>query len=347
MSAGAALLCVLLQAAASPAPADDVAFVELRHARETCFAGEEVPLSLRFGFEQAFLADGLVPLFRRQLDVPAQLAASWLDGLPGARVTLVPPAPGAARTVAANDAVAAVERLPDEDRGGRAFAVFALDLRLSAASPGALELDAPVLRFARASAFADDLAQGRVAADPTPVEVAGSPLHLAVQALPEEGRPPSFSGAVGRFTAAAEASPRSLAPGQGLKLVLTLAGTGNLAGFEAPALELPGFHVRGYVEEQVPGRRAITYDLAPPAEGVALIPPIDFAFFDPEPPGAYRVARTEPLALERLPAPGAAAPDTQAERRQGNAWIALAAFVLALGAALAALALRARRAKTA
>lgn len=332
-------------AAQEPAQAlADDAFVELRCPRATCFAGEEVEVGVRFGFDAAFLAEGLVPLFRRRLDVPAQIAAPWLDGLADAAVRLRPPPAGAGSTLAVNDDEAGAARLPDEDRGGRAFAVFELAAVVVPRAPGELELGAPSLRFAGATRFEDDLAQGRVAMDRTEVELAGEPLRLSVLALPEEGRPAGFTGAVGSFALAAEASPRSLTAGTSLKLVLSISGSGDLYGFEAPALDdLPGFHSRGHVEERAAELRVITYDLAPRGPEVAAVPPIELPFFDPEPPGAYRLARSEAIALSVLPAaePEGSQPPP-AETGGGRRRFAVIAAGLALCGAAAALVLAAR-----
>jgi hypothetical protein len=343
----AALLLALALAPSAAGPraqgeAED-AFVELRCARTTRFAGEEVPVSLCFGFEAGLFAEGLVPLFRRPLDVPAQVAAPWLGGLAGAAVRLVPPPPGAGSTLAVNEDVASAVRLSDEERAGRTFAVFELAAAVLPPAPGELELGAPRLRFARATAFEDDLAQGRVATDRTEVEVAGLALLLTVLPLPEEGRPAGFTGAVGRFELAAEASPLTLPAGTSLKLVLSIGGSGDLYAFEAPLLDdLPGFHSRGHVEEPAALQRVITYDLAPRGPEVAAVPAIELPFFDPEPPGAYRLARSAPIALEVLPAapPEGGAP---VSARGGLRRSAVLAAVLALGGAAAALVLWVRR----
>ena len=60
--------------------------------------------------------------------------------------------------------------------------------------------------------------------------------RMKVQALPKEGRPESFTGAIGQFTLDAEASPKSAAAGEPLTLTLSLAGRGNFDAIAAPAL---------------------------------------------------------------------------------------------------------------
>src|SRR5688572_1604869 len=61
--------------------------VEIVAPRASCFVGEEVALVLRLAFEAEFLESQMVQLFRYPLDVPAQVQAPWLAGLPCARMT--------------------------------------------------------------------------------------------------------------------------------------------------------------------------------------------------------------------------------------------------------------------
>ncbi len=57
-------------------------------------------------------------------------------------------------------------------------------------------------------------------------------LPFEVKALPEEGRPADFSGALGKFTLEAELSPEELMAGDIAKLTLTLKGKGYTNGAE-------------------------------------------------------------------------------------------------------------------
>jgi hypothetical protein len=143
-----------------------------------------------------------------------------------------------------------------------------------------------------------------VPADREDVSVTGNALKLYILPLPEEGRPPEFTGAVGRFTVSARADVRALRLGESLRCSLEVEGEGNLMFFRAPRLEgFGGFHVYGHIDEKSDGTRTITYDMAPLDEAVTAIPSIPFTYFDPGPPAGYRTVRTRPIPLEVMPIP--------------------------------------------
>jgi hypothetical protein len=307
-------LALPLQDVGAAGQAGEHAFLELSAARSSCYVHEVLRVELRFGFERDFLQTRLIQPFQRRLDVPAQLHAGWLEGLPCAEPLPAAEAVDPGASFALEETVARARRLGDEQRDGRAFAVFALDRQLHVTCPGLLELQAPYLRFAYATRFEQDVFGERVALDRRDEVVAGQPLRLEVLPLPEAGRPAGFTGAVGRLDLRAEASPRELAVGESLKLALTIEGRGDLDHFEPPRLErLEGLRVLGWVEQRAPGRRTVVYDLAPLDERVAAVPAVALPYFDPGPPARYRTARTEPLAITVRPRPapadGTAAPD--------------------------------------
>jgi hypothetical protein len=59
---------------------------------------------------------------------------------------------------------------------------------------------------------------------------------LQVQALPREGRPANFSGAIGQFSLDAAASPKQAASGEPVNLNLTVEGRGNFQAISPPVL---------------------------------------------------------------------------------------------------------------
>lgn len=274
------------------------AFVELATPRDTYYVQESIRLRLRLGFEREFFEENGIQLFHRRLDVPLQLEAPWLENLPGA-ILLAGEAdgPGGPRlSFALGDDRAEAAQVEDRLVEGRTFTVLELERSYLPTTPGPLAIPAPLLRFAYATRFEEDFINGRVPADRREASVTGQPLTLTILPLPAEGRPDEFSGAVGRFAVRAEARARD--EGDGLELVLTIEGEGNLGGFEAPRLDgLQGFHVYGRIEERSGTRRAFTYDLAPLAATVREVPPIPFTFFDAGPPAGYRTVRTAPIPL--------------------------------------------------
>jgi oxygen tolerance protein BatD len=290
--------------------ADPRAFVEVVAERTTPFVGEAVRVRLRFGFERAFLERDVVPLFGRRLDVPVQLRARTLEDESGVGPDDEPDG-GRRVTFALGERVAEAAAVEDRVDGGRTFAVFEIVRRIVPRASGALLIPAPHLRFAYATRFEESLIDGRVPADRREAVVAGRTLRLDVRPIPNAGRPAEFTGAVGRFTLAADATPRSAAVGESVKLALAFEGEGDLALFEPPSLaDLDGFHVRGRIESTDAGgrRRTVTYDLAPLRAGAGEIPPIAFAWFDVRDPAGYRTLRTPAIPLDVRPSKESAAP---------------------------------------
>jgi hypothetical protein len=130
--------------------------------------------------------------------------------------------------------------------------------------------------------------------------------------LPTEGRPASFSGAVGRYEINAFAVPTNVRVGDPIELVIDISGQPietipgpDLAAntelnedFRVPTEILAGT-VRG-------NSKRFTQTIRAKRADVKNIPPIEFSYFDPQ-AGQYAVARSEPIpvlvsAVEQLDA---------------------------------------------
>lgn len=319
--------------------AEGHAFVAVEVASELCYVGQEVRVRISFGFEERFAAHNLLQLFQRRLDVPAQLEVPWGEELPG------PAAADRERVAfALGEGLAEGLRAGERVRDGRRYEVVELERGVVLRSAGTRVLAAPRLRFAYATRFAEDLVRGRVPADRVEAFVAGNEVTLHAEPLPEEGRPPDFGGAVGRFDVRAEATPRALRVGESLRLVLRVEGEGRMDAFEPPRLDaLRGFHVRGRTDEVRGSMRELVVDLAPVSEQVREVPAIRFAFFDPGPPAGYRSASTEPIPLDVRPAAeGAAGEGKDAEDAEDATAPPATRIVLSILTGLAVLWLAAR-----
>jgi hypothetical protein len=274
------------------------AFVEMATDRNTYFVQEPIRLVVRLGIERAFLEKNVQQLSVQSLDVPVQLVARWLDDLPGA-VVLHSEDPGrdVRQSLALNDGRGLAARVDDRTVDGRAFTVLEIERRYLPSHAGELVIPEPSLRYLYATRFEEDFVNGRRAADQQEALVRGAPLTLRIEPLPDAGRPAEFTGAVGRFTIADQASPRELTVGGSLKLAVTIEGEGNLELSEPPRLSaLEHFHVYGKIEETSKARRTITYDLMPLSADVTEVPQIPFAFFDPV-ARAYRSLRTPAIPI--------------------------------------------------
>jgi hypothetical protein len=323
--------------------ASGLAFVELGAARDTYLAGEAFRLRLRFGFERESLP-GLVQLFPRPLDLPAQVLAPGLEHLDGAHFLGAEEQEEGASFVL-GERIARATRAADEERAGRVYAVFEYERALAATRPGELVLAAPLLGFAHATSFREDFVLGAVPLDRRHLSVHGRATSITILPLPEEGRPPEFTGAIGRFTLRASAEPRELVEGQSLKLTVVVEGEGDLSRSEPPHPDgLAGFHLQGTLVERGPERLTAIHDLVARSTTVRAIPPLRFAFFETTPPAGYRTLATEPIPIVvRPPAASEAQPSTTDTGPSGRGHFLVRWLPWAILLAALALAWRARR----
>lgn len=289
-----------------PGPAAGRAFVGLASPRSTAYVGEVVSVSLLVDVDRAWFEAHAVPLFQRRLDLPLRVevpdlaAPGRMRPLPSAAADAAAPA---TRTLslALNDDVVEAREEGSSPRAG--LTRLRLERRFLAVEPGELRWQAPTLRFSWAHRFREGLLGERVPEGTRAERIAGEDLLLRVQPLPIEGRPASFGGAVGAYRVRAEADRDRVQVGERLRLTLTLEGAGNLETLEAPLRVAPeGFHVYGVLDDRRPGRRTLVAEIAPLEASLRAIPALPFAYFDPQPPGAFREIRTGTLPLEVRPA---------------------------------------------
>jgi hypothetical protein len=309
--------------------------------------GQTLRVRVAFGLEQTFLDERAIQPFHLALDAPVHVGVAWLDGASGARAS-GPVRPTRGPTLALEGALAHATRETDRVRDGRRYRTWSFERDYVLERPGELVLAAPRLSFAWATTYADDLLRGRVPTDRVDAFALGEPLCVEVLPLPEEGRPPDFTGAIGSFAARVEA-PAEVEVGRELPLVLEITGPGNHGAFGAPRLALDGFRVLGTTSESSAERTLFRYDLVATRADVRAVPAIELPFFDPGPPPAYRAARTAPLPITvRGGDPTAHASDARAAPADDGPWrpgpLELLAAVVA-PFALVLLLLAARRAR--
>ena len=137
-----------------------------------------------------------------------------------------------------------------------------------------------------------------------PVTLSSEALRVVAKSLPS-GAPPAFDGAVGQFALDAALGTDSVEAGEAVELTARLEGTGNLATVSPPVVNPPpDFEtyepsVETDVDrsgERVRGTKTFTYTLVPQSNGRYTLPPVTFAYFDPE-TEAYETLRSEPMAL--------------------------------------------------
>lgn len=131
------------------------------------------------------------------------------------------------------------------------------------------------------------------------------PRFLEVVPLPEQGRPESFSGAVGRFRLTVSPDRQEARVNDAIVLKVRVDGEGNVRPVGPLALP-PLADFKAYdpkVEEKsvaegdrLRGSKVWDFVLLPLAPGPQEIPPIEFSYFDPQ-SGRYHTLRSSPIRL--------------------------------------------------
>lgn len=139
-----------------------------------------------------------------------------------------------------------------------------------------------------------------------------SPLSIKVLPLPREGRPASFTGAVGDYHLEVSTDRTESRVNDALSLRVSLAGQGQIRTAGQPALPTlvdfrtfdPTVEETGsFQNSKLVGSRSWEYVLVPLAPGEQSIPPVVFSYFDPS-AGEYRTLRSDPVPLQIARAEG-------------------------------------------
>ncbi|MCC7137237.1 MAG: BatD family protein [Planctomycetes bacterium] len=340
VAAAVALFVARAAPAAAEAPTPPRAFVEVVVRPSRPFVEQPVDVVLRVGVESRRFADAAVPMSGRALSLPVHAGGVDLARLDG--LVAVPSRGGAspegASTLAWGDDVVAATRVGAERRDETTYDVYEVVRRVLFERAGPVAFPAPTLRYAWGARFDEDLLDGRVAVDVRAERVVGSASTVDVAPLPDEGRPASFSGIVGRYAVTASLDRDAIDLGGSARLTVHFVGDGNLDVRAVPALgDLAGFHTFGRLAAPQDGAAA-TWDVAPTSADVTSVPSMRFAAFDPTPPARYVELVTAPIPLRVRPASGPASAPSPA-RADGGEDGGGGAVVVALALGFAALAI--------
>lgn len=277
--------------------AGDLMFAEMVADKQTVFVGEAVPVELRV-----------------YVDANVRWQPERMPEFQGDGYTAAKPTQARAKIVT---------------REGRQYNMVAFRSVISAVKDGPVEIGpvtVPVVaelpqprRRDRAfgSPFRDPFFErffGDAFGDmaiPRQVTMQAAPLALTVKALPADGRPPSFTGAVGEFTIDSDASPVRVKAGDPVTVTVTVAGRGNFALVKEPQMAAdpkwraypPAAKFEPEEETEMRGRKRFELALVP-ENGAATVPVFEFSYFDPK-AERYVTLRTDPLPVAVTPAPGA------------------------------------------
>ncbi len=155
-----------------------------------------------------------------------------------------------------------------------------------------------------------DFFGGRVMSQVQKTVSAGSKT-LQVKPLPEQGRPASFTGAVGDFELKLIPSKTELNATESLQARLEVKGTGNLKLFQLPKLTLPS-SLEVYEPEHnqnirtsltgMQGGIADNYTIVPQFKGKYPIAPVEFSYFDLK-TETYKTISSQELVINVLEGP--------------------------------------------
>ncbi|MEO8604640.1 MAG: BatD family protein [bacterium] len=202
---------------------------------------------------------------------------------------------------------------PEQDTeviDGRRFTTVRLRSTMTMLRPGPIDLHATMaMNIATARRGADPFFDQVFGGNTKAVQLDADPVVVTVLPLPEAGKPPDFTGALGRFTFALDAKPTALDAGDPITLRMTIGGHGNLAGVNPPAVPV-GDAFRRYDAQPVKGEdspteRVFEQVLIPKRPEVREVPAVRFSFFDPD-ARAYQTITRGPIPIEVHAATGKA-----------------------------------------
>lgn len=266
--------------------ADGAAFVRLALPKHDVYVGESVPVDIEVGMRAGFVTS--------------------LNGLPtfkGGDFTLNNLSHQPER----------VERMVD----GKPFEVLIWHSVLAAVKPGefSLSVETPLTVRVRTQSQResrlDDLLGDPFLQNffgPTvqkEVTVSSPSTEFKVLALPAEGRPADFSGAIGTFKIANELSSRKGMAGDPLTLKMRVSGTGNFDRVNSAMLDdvdgwktyPPKSNFTAGDAIGYKGEKTFEQPVIPALSGTQTLPALSFSYFNPT-TRKYETARGEPLSVE-------------------------------------------------
>ncbi|HIP48859.1 MAG TPA: protein BatD [Lutibacter sp.] len=129
---------------------------------------------------------------------------------------------------------------------------------------------------------------------------------VQVKALPLEGKPVDFTGAVGAYKMAVTTSKNTLKASESTQIEVKISGKGNLKLFEIPKLVVPA-DLEVYTPERklksrttlsgLKGSIADNYSIVPEYKGKYIIPSVSFSFFNPK-DKQYHSLTSEEIIIE-------------------------------------------------
>lgn len=185
--------------------------------------------------------------------------------------------------------------VPAREFSGRRYEAHVFQRALFGIAPGHVTIAAPELTYylPQSSSYFSREERHVVRAES---------LGLIVRALPGDGRPSDFSGAVGALRIYADLDSAMARVGDPLVLTVRVEGTGNVKLFPRPTVEVPwASSVPGSERVQVDssgtlvrGVKEFDFILTPTRPGAVHLPVLRYSYFDPY-HAAYKWAESTPV----------------------------------------------------
>lgn len=268
---------------------DGSAYIKLSAPRREVYVGESIPVEIELGMRSGFVTS--------------------LNGLPkltGDDFTLNYLSHQPERS----------EKMID----GQAFVLLTWRSVLSVVKPGSFPLSAEVpltvkirTRPRRESAlddqFGDPFWQNFFGASvPKDIDVQSPAQELKVLALPAEGRPADFHGAIGSFAIESDVTPAKADVGDPLTLTMRVVGSGNFDRVDSTMLDHLE-HWKTYPPKSTfntndplkhKGEKVFEQPLIASQPGPQTVPPLSFSYFDPS-TKRYETAHSAQLRVTIAP----------------------------------------------
>jgi len=274
---------------AAPDPVDEgkLAFAEMLVPKKTAFVGEVIPIEIRFYFSR-----------RASIRLRDRVQFGG-DGFTGGKLG------------EPSESVQQVE--------GNPYNVLRFQTSIVPVKAGKLEL-APASVMVEAQTGPSNLPQGMndlfaqffgQSGGPQlggvqELDVTSNPAEIDVRPLPSEGRPASFSGAVGEFTMVAEASPLKVGAGDPVTMKISVAGQGNFDAMGPPLLTgdegwrlYPPKETFKSADAIGFGGKKVFESLMVAQRAQMATPGVEFSYFDPA-AGKYVTLTSPPIPVEAV-----------------------------------------------
>ena len=136
-------------------------------------------------------------------------------------------------------------------------------------------------------------------------ELSSQSLSIDVKALPENGKPDSFAGAVGNYKFTSSIDKEELSTNEAVTITFTVSGSGNIELLQMPEPVFPpDFEVYDpkittnvdASSQGMTGTKKAEYLAIPRRAGSFSVQPVEFTFFNPS-TGTYQTLLSEPYEL--------------------------------------------------